>query len=450
MQVNIQSIGMHNHSFSFFRPKDLAFAGSMLISASLTTSRAILSIGMLLVLVAAAMQWLQKGRNQSLRTPWLIAAFASIFGLFLGSVLITEDLNRWALDLQVKLPMIAIPLAYGLLPAFRNWQYALIAATGLFVNSLIAALSLGIHLSTLGSLEAFWQSDAYIPILTDINHIYFSVILAFSVLMGFYLFRKKTHFFFPNERWLLLAFSVLGLVCLHILKSRTGVLSFYAGLGGMLLFTDIRQQIGKWAMGLSLLAGLVAILYLNVPFFQQRLSGSVADALQYSRPESQRRYSSISLRFKAWESAWKIYRQAPFLGTGSADIETQMIRQYRHDGFSARRSLWLDSVHNQYLESLAGSGLVGLSLLLLLLVFPIFFIRIPHPEVLAAFIAVVGCAMLTESFLERQIGIGFFVVGVMLITAQGRERFPFARHVIRWPVWSGKWKEKISAIGRAA
>ncbi len=434
------------HKF-FLNPQRIACAGTFLLVISLTYSRAGMSIGMGMVVWAALVHAIQQKGNLVLRTPLLVSLLAAIFGLFLLSVCYTVDLSRWSNDLRVKLPLLILPLAFAILPSLSSKQYGLLVRLMVAANSLLAAACIGMHLFRLGGWSAYSASDGYIPMLTDINHIYFSVILGFSVLMGGYYYFQHRKRLSGNQRILLLAACLLGYICLHIIKSRTGVLGFYGGLIGMSLFALNGISSRKRLMGIAGAGLVVCLLFLTIPFLQQRVQQTYQDTFHPTQPQSEWDYTSVSLRFRAWEGAWSLFQQEPLWGIGISDVESQLIWQYQQEQFPARRSLWLDSAHNQYLEYLMGLGMIGFTLFLLLLFYPLYAFRAWDPVPFTGFICLVAVAMLTESFLERQIGIGFFVTGFMLLAAQGTER-TFSVRFFRFK-WFRPVKRRLLAAGRS-
>jgi len=102
---------------------------------------------------------------------------------------------------------------------------------------------------------------------------------------------------------------------------------------------SIRFTLAATALAAALLIGLV--LYSSVPRVKQRLDAMVADAGERSRPI-------------LWEAGWKLYTEAPVLGTGGGSYNT-LFERHRPEGFRDEPQ-W---AHNDYLNTLSDYGTLG-------------------------------------------------------------------------------------------
>jgi O-antigen ligase len=101
----------------------------------------------------------------------------------------------------------------------------------------------------------------------------------------------------------------------------------------------IRFTLAATALAGALLIGLV--LYSSVPRVKQRLDTMVADVGERSRPI-------------LWDAAWKLYIEAPVLGTGGGSYNT-LFERHRPEGFRDEPQ-W---AHNDYLNTLSDYGTLG-------------------------------------------------------------------------------------------
>ena len=291
------------------------------------------------------------------------------------------------------------------------------------------------------SLNAWWGSFRYtniffdfelltecvgrnvpIPVVTGISHIYFGVILAFSVFVGISLFRRKTYLFHKKERWVLLIASLCSIVCLHILTSRTGFVAFYSGLAGVGVLYVLRER--AWLPGLAIFALIILMpiaAYHASPSFKQRVHVTHWDYVQYTNNNLCN--CSVTLRLVVWETTFRVFLYQPIGGVSFADLDEEIRNQYVMDGVNIHTPGLLLGPHNQYLESLAGGGLTGFILLVLLLALPFFWGKKKHTMLFFAFILMITGSLITESFLERQLGVAFFVLFYMLLQREGFRQF---------------------------
>jgi O-antigen ligase len=149
----------------------------------------------------------------------------------------------------------------------------------------------------------------------------------------------------------LLAGAVLIIgVALLLTASRGGVLGVLAGLGVLLVLTMHRRL--SW--GLPIAIGLAAVAFVGYG------SGFALDLL-LERFQVVAREPLGDLRWPIWESTIQLIRERPVLGAGLGAYE---------DAFRVRQplSIWImklvDYAHNDYLQLVAETGVLGLLILL--------------------------------------------------------------------------------------
>ena len=143
---------------------------------------------------------------------------------------------------------------------------------------------------------------------------------------------------------LLILLTVLPIGALALSASRGGIISFLFEF--VLLIFLVRQK-GEgtrtllMAGGLALVAGLLAI-WLGLGWTVERFEHSTPGDLSRDR------------RVSIYRDTWKIVRDHPWTGTGLGTLETVFPRyESYYDG------LRVDHAHNDYLELVAETGLIG-------------------------------------------------------------------------------------------
>jgi len=143
---------------------------------------------------------------------------------------------------------------------------------------------------------------------------------------------------------LLILLCVLPIAALGLSASRGGIICFL--LQFVLLIFLARQKAARWkqlsmAGGFAILVGLLAI-WLGLGGTVQRFERLTAGDLARNR------------RASLFRDTWQIVRHHPWIGTGLGTLETAFPRyESYYDG------LIVDHAHNDYLELLADTGLVG-------------------------------------------------------------------------------------------
>jgi O-antigen ligase len=204
---------------------------------------------------------------------------------------------------------------------------------------------------------------------------------------------------------------------LHSLTSRTGLVAFYGGFLAY-LFAFMLQK-GKWKLGVIILCFFAltpVISYQLIPSFKYRVDVTLWDVEYSSEEGADLNYQSVGLRFKTWACCVDVWKENPVLGVGFADMKEELFACYEAIDLQADRSKWLSSAHNQYLEQLLGGGIPALLLLLTLFLLPLWKSKWNNLDcLLIGFLALLAAGMLTESFLERQLGINLFLIMYFLL-----------------------------------
>ena len=400
-------------------PQNLFFLGNLLIFGGLSISRPVLSIGTGLVAVAGVWQWILYKEHAKILKDKYLWAFTCIFALSVLAFFHTENKSLWAEDVRIKLPFLILPFAYTLLEMTKK-QFFGVSFCFILAQFVIAILSFGSYFFYLDNAweVILWQigRNGTIDLISHIHHIYFGLFLAFSIFLAAFWFGEKTTFFFKQEKWLMFTFIFLNISVLHLLTSRTGFLVFYLGVLIWGIYTLFQKGNKSLGLGLLLSFAFVPLLaYYTLPSFQTRINMTKWDIEQYTVAHILCD-CSMGKRFYVWEQTLKIIRENPVLGTGNGDLsveilaksKAQLLEMQLHKDMNEGRLL--DSPHNQYLEMLAGMGMVGLIILLYILIYPFIFERKPLDWLQIVLIAQIAAAMCTESLLKRQWGVAFFVV----------------------------------------
>jgi hypothetical protein len=112
-------------------------------------------------------------------------------------------------------------------------------------------------------------------------------------------------------------------------------------------------------------------------------------------------------------------------GTGIGDTQDALNQKFlEHHLYMGDPSIndpgyWNYNFHNQYLQTLVQLGLGGLIILLVVVLVPFFIKTFTYKSLFLLFNSIFGCFMLTESALEAQHGIVYFVFFSVLFMTLG-------------------------------
>ena len=170
----------------------------------------------------------------------------------------------------------------------------------------------------------------------------------------------------------------------------------------------VRHQVNETALPLMALLVLCSfLLYINPISRYRNLQEITITSLDI---ESNSLYkNSTQIRASLWWLGVKSYaRVNPIWGTGTDDVFTVM--KQTSDEYNVTNTLDSYDPHNQYLFTLIGLGLLGLTLLLGLMAFSLYSGLAQHNYLFVAFILLFCLLCTTETALELQKGIAFFAL----------------------------------------
>ncbi|MBU8892215.1 MAG: O-antigen ligase family protein [Bacteroidales bacterium] len=117
--------------------------------------------------------------------------------------------------------------------------------------------------------------------------------------------------------------------------------------------------------------------------------------------------SSITQRFEFWKTAAGIIKNNFWFGVGTGDVQDSFDIQYELDNTPLPLGNRLRA-HNQYVTFFLTFGLVGFSLLLFSMLYPVFKLRAFYNYLFMVFFIIALLSFINEDTLETQIGITFF------------------------------------------
>ncbi len=415
----------------WIHPGYLGWLSAAVLVVSLSTGKALLSIATVAFAFAGLWNWLQEGRPSLRRNEQKLAIWlGALFFLALISGFWTDNQARWQQDLYQKLPFLLLPIGVLGLPVLPAAVWRGLRLLFVATQSLIALLTLGQFAMTYRDQLQRVAENAGIDVVGSISHIYFGLMLGWSVCVGLWLWWEVREKWPVGWRIAILIMSLFNLLAIHLLVSRTGLLSCYAGLAALAVvwFWQMGKRWRPWLLVLLALLMLAPVAaFWSVPSFRLRVEVSLWDWQQYQQSEADLSDNSLSLRLLAWQAAWGLVQEHPWLGVGLEDVGAEMLHQYEAQGLNNRAGQLLTNPHNQYLKQWAGAGLPGILVLLLALGQPVWSQRKALTPPVVAFAATMAVALLFESLLERQIGMSFFVLFSLWQLQTGRTDHIFGK-----------------------
>lgn len=388
----------------------IVFGFTLLAFLGLFFSRAILSIATVGLGISAVFQ-LYLNAKYLVDKPLIWALL--LFGVWLSCSYFYTDpaniKNFWN-ELAFKLSFVSLGISLYLTVFSKNeiqiliavFSYsAMLVAVGTFVN----------YLMNYEQINEMISQSKPIPVITGYFHISFSFMLGFSVLFCFWaLFLSKSVSKWP--KWILAVPLIVNFGLLHIIAARTGLVALYGGFFGILL-CYLAIEKGKpfqSIVGMAVLVGFMVLAIAFVKPLNNRFKNTLVDINVYLNDENPNWWSG-AMRLHAIENSWNIFKENPIIGVGMADLNDEVQKMFEKKGTLLLPENRINP-HNQFINLLVVSGIVGFILLFLILAFALIPSLKSANWLMVGFLVMLFVGFNLESFMERQFGSCFF--GIML------------------------------------
>jgi O-antigen ligase len=400
--------------------RNLSFLGVLVCMAGMVTSPAMLSVGMAILIIPGVLLFPIQTQLQRFWAHRPAVLMSGIFFLELVSGIWSRSsgVSEWLEGLKIKAPLFLGMYSLAVIGPFSTKQVRIalgVLLLGTFVVGTATVIDYMLHSA---EIDQRIQTSKEVQVWLGCNHIYFSVIMAFSILGGVWSMLQPGDLWMRGERYIVMAMVIACFLEMHVLTTRTGLVGFYLTalvLGCAKLLRD-RSYLLAMALVLSL-CSLPVAGYFGLSSFRHRMDNSIMDVTRYFRGKDPN-YLSIGTRIESWKTAIQLWKKHPLIGVGMADLETDMTAQYVED----RSGLCPENFqkpHNQFLQNLVGWGIIGFLWLCLAWFYPAFSVRWPKNLIFWMFWVNYGISMMGESMMERQRGVSFLVITFMLTLGVG-------------------------------
>ena len=388
------------------KPAAILLLVSVGLLPALPSSSVIIAYGAFL-LMAVQNRFRLQGQSGLWRTPfpWI----AALFLLHVLGMAWTANIGFGLFDLQIKLPLFMFPLLAVLTPR-SSWRgrdvllFAFSITSGMMVIgctvAAIVRISMGSALSPMQEIFSSYWSLALHPS-------YFALYLSLAIAAWCLL---------PIHRWLPRVWSVtlLAVLCLGVVLSASKIgWMLLAPLMIALLVLQWRDAVMRNTLlgmsGFSVLG--VAVLITASPYARDRVGEMFGAATGTTHDPAS--VTSSEVRWLTWGTAWELFRRDPITGTGTGDIKDELVRAYEMHGYTGAAGKRLNA-HNQFLQTAACLGAVGLLALIATILVPLFTQR-PIDPLITIFLLLNALNWLVESMLEVQAGAVFFPLFAVLL-----------------------------------
>jgi len=132
--------------------------------------------------------------------------------------------------------------------------------------------------------------------------------------------------------------------------------------------------------------------------------------------------SLVMIRVKMWPIILKdLNIKEILLGVGLGDTNQRFIQAYKNNNLEYAAATELNA-HNQYIQTLVSTGILGLLLLLTIIGYGFWFVYINRDMLLFLFFTIISVNFIFESMLERVFGVLFFVFFLLILSSKPQNK----------------------------
>ncbi|MCS6822824.1 MAG: O-antigen ligase family protein [Cytophagaceae bacterium] len=386
----------------------ISYWGFFILTVGMFVSRALMSIGMMLILAGAL---LAGDCLNYLRKIWrskMLLSLAFVFVIVAFSFFFSENKKEFFERLVLKLPFLIFPYAIVVLMDIKcsRWFAYLLLFFSLCV-SLVCVCSLINYAKNYEQINQMYKMAHVIPLPFDINHIRFSLMITFSVFACAHMYIDGKYF---NKFGLysILCIGLFNLAFLHILSVRSGLLAFYCGVLVWMVTYIIRSRNVKYVLiGLLLITSIPVVMYFTLPTLKNKIAYMQEDVKRYFDGKDVAYYSDGN-RLLSIRLGLELGNDNFLFGTGMGDIRDEMTKGYKN----IRQDFPEDKIlipHNQFVYFYAGLGIIGLLAVIWLSLAPFVFVE-NYNKILFIMSAVIAItSFMVEATIENQLGIALYL-----------------------------------------
>ena len=277
----------------------------------------------------------------------------ALFGVYLLSLVYhgLPDRGMNMLTSRYLLLLLAIPLVSLFFALFSSRRY--FWHMFLLPNLILGVLGL-VDIFVLGKPRAEAADNAVV-------FGFVAVAISCMVIASYQAMRLRRY-----GRWLYYGALGMGPVAILFSGSRGSWMAILVVLFMALVFFLDRYPLGKRLLVALLAVCCLSVLSLSIPQVKKRVDIMVDSMSPYVRGEQQSRFTSLSYRIESWKAAWEIGIEHPLLGVGPGHFR-KSLKSYVHKHPELEGLQQMKHAHNQYMQTFATSGFIGLIALLALL-----------------------------------------------------------------------------------
>ncbi|MEO6166522.1 MAG: O-antigen ligase family protein [Chitinophagales bacterium] len=380
--------------------------------AGMFISRAMVSISMIVLIGYAILLLDPRKTFHAFFKDRVLVALSMIFFLYLVSCFnSTEDPSFFLERIRLKLPFLALPVAFTVFQNKITGRQFNLLLYFFFLTVVITTLIITIHYAAdFEEINSAYMQGRVID--TPFSHIRYSLMVAFAIFTGYYLFVQKVVVCFSWERWVIVIFSGYLIFFIHLLAVRSGLVAFYGCVIYLIFNFIFRRKDLKTALLLTTVVVLLPLLTYNfLPSVKAKVNYMKYDLQQLMQFKNASGLSDGG-RILSIDKGMELFSDHPLIGVGIGDLRQEMRRKLEQAPEHPRDYLL---PHNQFVFVAAGTGIIGLLIFCAGVFLPLFYRRNLNNILFVCFHIIIISSFLTEATVEEQMGTAFYLQFLLLL-----------------------------------
>jgi hypothetical protein len=293
-----------------------------------------------------------------------------LFFLPLLSGLWSNDKAEWQLMMLIKLPLFLLPLAFAGPISFSKKQWEWLAFFFIIIITAGSLWSMFHYIPDAAAINAGYLKAKTLITPLENDHIRFSWLLAVAILLSAWLSFSKIK---ENKivSWILAITSVWMVTFLHILAARTGLISFYIMLAGILIWLLVKRIKIRYSIALFIFLLVIPfVAWKTLPSFHNKMKYFLYE-FDYFKKTNYLPGANDAVRVISIKAGWNVMKQHSAAGVGFGDVIGETKKWY---GEKYPQMLETDKIYpaSEWMMYGAGCGVPGFLIFSFVLLIPFF------------------------------------------------------------------------------
>lgn len=341
-------------------------------------------------------------KKSKINLKWLLIN-SSLFIVYLVSVVYSTDFPESLKRLETALSILILPITFYILLAefkLKNSLKLIFIKFFIISTTLFSLISFCFIFLNYSSVNYIWSTDRYRFIVMNIpligqHPIYASIFLSITIIFFIYLIKNKLIKNFKGKL-LLFVLALVNILLLSFLASKGVIISLFVVLFFYFVFGKIKR-VYKY-----LLITIISLSFVMLFVFNRRM-GELISVQTYEKFNP---YLSTGIRLGIYDCSLEIIKKNWILGYGIGDAQRALNLCYANKSNILLMNRF--NSHNQYLDVIIKTGVIGFLIFLFFLVKNLNFAFKSKNELLLLLIIFYSINFLTENLLSRQSGVILF------------------------------------------